>query len=108
MEMFGDRLDLTKYRRGCTLVVIGLAIACRPVSAQPCVADCNADGVVTVDEVIRGVRIGLGDTALDTCPRLDANADGVLMIDDLTAAVKNLLEPWTTTRVDVGGHKLFI
>ena len=45
---------------------------------------------------------------LDTCPRLDANADGVLTVDDLLAAVKNLLEPWTLARVDVGGHNLVI
>jgi pimeloyl-ACP methyl ester carboxylesterase len=76
--------------------------------AQPCVADCNRDGVVSVEEVITGARIALGESTLPDCPEMDVNADGVVAIDDLLAGVRNALEPWTTAKVDIGGFGLKI
>jgi pimeloyl-ACP methyl ester carboxylesterase len=76
--------------------------------AQPCVADCNRDGVVTVEEVITGVRIALDDAVLDDCPEMDTNADGMIAVDDVLAGVRNALESWTTAKVDIGGYGLTI
>ncbi len=35
-----------------------------------CVGDCNADGAVTVDELLLGVNIALGSAAATACAAL--------------------------------------
>ena len=50
--------------------------------------DCNGDGEVTVDELIRAMNIVLGaDGTLDVCPAADSNGDGVVTVDDIIRAV---------------------
>ncbi|HVM96809.1 MAG TPA: trypsin-like serine protease [Candidatus Acidoferrales bacterium] len=56
-----------------------------------CPGDCNGDGTVTVDEVLEGVRILLGDADMSVCPVLDSNGDGVITVDELLASVSSLL-----------------
>jgi K319-like protein/Regulator of Chromosome Condensation (RCC1) repeat protein/regulator of chromosome condensation (RCC1) repeat-containing protein len=55
--------------------------------ADACIGDCNADGRVSVDELIRGVNIALGTLDVDACPSVDRNADGAVSISELIAAV---------------------
>jgi hypothetical protein len=57
----------------------------------PCVGDCSSDGSVTVDELIKGVQIALGEQPLDACPRFDTNADGNVTVDELVLAVGGAL-----------------
>ena len=60
----------------------GIGDACdRPVG------DCEGDGAVTVDELIAGVRIALGEDSADRCPAFDPEGDGVVDISVLVAAV---------------------
>jgi hypothetical protein len=56
-----------------------------PVSS--CAGDCNDDLVVSLDELITGVDIGLGRSPLAVCPAFDSEADGVVRIDELVRAV---------------------
>ncbi|MDX2169953.1 MAG: hypothetical protein SF182_22985 [Deltaproteobacteria bacterium] len=56
-----------------------------------CVGDCNGDGEVTVNEIITGVNIALGNTPVQTCPAFDRNGDGRVDISELIAGVANLL-----------------
>jgi hypothetical protein len=56
-----------------------------PVRA--CAGDCNRDGRVTVNELITGVNIALGNARLDGCPAFDRNGDGTISINELIAAV---------------------
>lgn len=58
---------------------------------DPCVADCNADGVVSVDEVVEGVTIALGATGLVDCLPADRSGDGQVTVDELVEAVSDLL-----------------
>jgi hypothetical protein len=53
--------------------------------------DCNGDGVVTIDELILGVNIALGNLPLTDCPAFDTNRDGMVSIDELIAAVNAAL-----------------
>jgi photosystem II stability/assembly factor-like uncharacterized protein len=53
----------------------------------PCAADCDASGVVEVNEVIAAVGIALGRTDVARCPSADADDDGTITIDDLIRAV---------------------
>jgi hypothetical protein len=56
-----------------------------------CVGDCNGDGSVTVDEIVTGVNIALGNAEVDDCPRFDRNCDGTVTVDEIVTAVSNAL-----------------
>ncbi|GBD25818.1 Virginiamycin B lyase [bacterium HR30] len=54
-----------------------------------CTGDCNADGNVTVDEILRGVNAALelpGGT-LEQCPSFDRNLDGSVTIEEILRSV---------------------
>ena len=59
--------------------------------AEGCPGDCDGSGAVTVDELIRGVDIALGQQAVSTCTPLDTDADAVVSIAELVAAVGRAL-----------------
>jgi len=63
-----------------------------PTLGEVCPGDCDGGGTVTVDELVKGVRIALGEAGLDTCPPFDANDDGTVTIDELVKAVRAALE----------------
>jgi RHS repeat-associated protein len=50
--------------------------------------DCNGDGLVRVDELMRGVGIMLGDLPLASCEAFDLDGDGRVTIDELIQAVR--------------------
>jgi cysteine-rich repeat protein len=56
-------------------------------AAAQCAGDCDADGRVSVAEVVRGVNIGLDLLPLDACPAADANGSGVVTVEEVVAAV---------------------
>ncbi|MFN8642277.1 MAG: hypothetical protein U0802_11700 [Candidatus Binatia bacterium] len=62
-----------------------------PLPVPDCVADCDGDGVVAVNEVIRGVNIALGNQPLSECPEADADGDGQVTISELIAAVNDVI-----------------
>ena len=47
-----------------------LGVAARPALA--CVGDCNGNGSVSVDELVKGVNVALGSLALQACEAIDA------------------------------------
>jgi hypothetical protein len=55
-------------------------------SAQVCSGDCNGDGQLGLAELIAGVAIALGDSAVSGCRAVDANGDGTVRIDEVTRA----------------------
>lgn len=92
---------------------------CQPVGAdgcaancarerRPCDSDCNRDGAVTIDDIIRGVGIAMGTIPEQSCPVADLNEDGRVTIDELLTGVSNALQPWTSAFVDIGGYRLRI
>jgi hypothetical protein len=60
-------------------------------NAMPCAGDCNGDEEVTVDEIIAGVRMGIGELAVSACNAMDHNEDGEITIDELLLAVNAAL-----------------
>lgn len=62
-----------------------------PPQGCACLGDCNGNGVVSVDELIKGVNIALGSAALDTCACFDANGDLAVAINELIGGVNNAL-----------------
>ncbi len=56
-----------------------------------CVGDCDGGGEVTVDEIIKGVNIALGNADLSTCPVFDKDGNGEVDVTELIVAVNNAL-----------------
>lgn len=79
-----------------------LALLAATPALPVCTGDCNADAAVTVNEVVRGVAIVLGQAELGDCPSLDRNASGSVTIDELLQAVNAALSGClaTPTRID--------
>lgn len=67
--------------------LLALGVASYPVAAQDCVGDCNSDGTVTVDEVLTGVSIALGNRTLAECPSFDGNGDQQVTVDEVILAL---------------------
>jgi len=59
--------------------------------APACVGDCNAEGAVTINEIISCVNIALGGADPSACPQCDPSGNGSVEINELIAAVNNAL-----------------
>lgn len=57
-----------------------------------CIGDCDGDDAVTVEELVLGVNVALGNGPLASCPQFDANGDGVVTIEELIQAVNAALD----------------
>lgn len=68
-----------------------------PTATEPprCPGDCDDGGDVTVDELILGVTIALGEADLESCRAFDADGDGIVRVDDLIAAINAALHGCT-------------
>ncbi len=58
-----------------------------PTRAAGCTGDCDGDGMVTISELVTGVRIALQLAEPDDCPSVDANGDGTVTVNELIQAV---------------------
>jgi photosystem II stability/assembly factor-like uncharacterized protein len=56
-----------------------------------CQGDCRRDGTVTVDEVMLGIRIALGEMGIETCVALDFDESGSVEVNELVTALSNVL-----------------
>jgi hypothetical protein len=90
--------------RGCVLAIaLIFEILARPVcsaaqSSSPCIGDCAVDGQVTVDEIVVGVSIALGQLEIDRCSMFDRSRDGDVTVDEILAAVAAALGGCTPNR----------
>jgi parallel beta-helix repeat protein len=56
-----------------------------------CPGDCDEGGEVTIDELMNGVRVALGEASLDACPSFDMSSEGDVTIDELIGSVNAAL-----------------
>jgi hypothetical protein len=56
-----------------------------------CVGDCLGDGTVSVDDLIKGVNIALGNLAISACPAFDPSGDRLVSVNELVQAVGSAL-----------------
>ena len=56
-----------------------------------CHGDCDGDTRITVDELIIGVNVALGNAPIDDCHSLDSNSDRRVTVDELIEAIDLLL-----------------
>ncbi len=59
-----------------------------PTAPPTCVGDCDGNGDVAIDELIRAVNIALGDLVGQNCSAADADSGGAVTIDELVGAVQ--------------------
>jgi hypothetical protein len=72
-------------------VVLWFSTAASSRAQQLCVGDCDADGAVTVNELVLGVTIALGTAALASCSSFDCEGTGSAPIRCLVRGVGRLL-----------------
>src|SRR5262249_9809602 len=58
-----------------------------PSPRMSCVGDCNGDGRVTIDELIRGVNIALNTISLAQCPSFDIDGSLLVTVTELVTGV---------------------
>jgi hypothetical protein len=54
----------------------------------PCFGDCDDDGMLTVDEIVLGIQIGLFLADKDACDAFDIDGDGEVTIDELVKGIR--------------------
>lgn len=69
----------------CAAFVLALLAGASPAIACP--GDCDGDGQVLVDELIRGVNIALGVEDWTSCTALDRDFSSTVTVDEILAAV---------------------
>jgi hypothetical protein len=62
-----------------------------PSPISGCVGDCDENGVVTIDELAKGVDLASSGAAADACPAGDRDGDDRIGIDELIASVNEAL-----------------
>lgn len=73
-------------------VGIALAIAAPAAfAAPPCAGDCSGNGRVSIDELVLGIGMALGEVAADSCTPADLNGNDEVSVDELVVAVNNAL-----------------
>lgn len=63
----------------------------RALGGPVLVGDCNRNGTVAIDELVRGVSILLGETPVSACTPFDRVANGRVTVDELVRGVANAL-----------------
>ena len=74
-----------------SVAVLATIVLLTGSAAGQCVGDCDGDEAVGISELVRCVRIALGDFDTSSCLACDANADGDVRISDLVTAVSHAL-----------------
>jgi len=90
----------------------GVALAFTPLPVIACAGDCNADGAVTVDEVVVAVAIAIGNRLIEFCPAADRDGDQSVTVDEIVATIDAALrgcapafvDATTAAGVDFGGR----
>jgi hypothetical protein len=64
----------------------------RSVGAPVLVGDCDRNGRVVINELVKGVNIALGQAEVSECTPFDRVANGRVTVDELVRGVRNALD----------------
>jgi len=82
----------TKRMRWLRAFCCGVGLAAVASTADGvCIGDCDHNGVVSVDELVRAVNIALNSLPLTDCESLDRDRNHIVSVDELVAAVNAAL-----------------
>ena len=83
---------MTRWTRWVAVAVLGCGLAARGAWATgACDGDCDGNGAISVDELVRGVNIALGALDVSQCENFDGNHDAKVTVDELVTAVNGAL-----------------
>lgn len=83
---------LTLPVRWAFLLGTALATCLAAPAVAVCAGDCDGNGTVAINELVRGVNIALGQAAIEMCPAIDTDGLGDVSINELVAAVRAVLD----------------
>lgn len=63
-----------------------------PLRLAACIGDCNVDRDVTIDELMVGVNISLGESGVDSCVAFDADVSESVTVDEVITGMTMGLE----------------
>ncbi len=69
------------------LWLLNLLFLAAQAAAQNCTADCDHNGMVTVDEIVTALNIGLGTRPVADCMAGDSTNDGAITVDEIVAGL---------------------
>src|SRR5215475_9880603 len=73
------------------VVLVGAVLVAMPAWGL-CAGDCNGNGRVEINELVRAVNVALGSNDIRICRPADRNNSDTLEIDELLAAVGTSLD----------------
>lgn len=76
----------------CFLALICLLAGPTAASASFCSGDCDGNGEVTIDEVLRAMRVALGAEDLASCRPVERNDDGEVSVEEVIFALQMALQ----------------
>jgi len=76
-----------------------------PPTPGPCVGDCDANGRISIEELVRGVRIALGQPVPSACPSFDEDNNQKVTIDELVKAVNGALYGCVASYSDIAAGR---
>lgn len=84
------------------LVVLAVSwlVVAPEVAKGVCAGDCDGDGRITVDELMTGISISLGETPAADCAAIDVDRDDQVGVNELVGAVAWALEGCNTEVTD--------
>ena len=92
VDLNGDRLpDLVTANLDSSPPTVSVLKNTGAPPRPACVGDCSNDGTVSIDELVTGVNIALGNAPVASCPAFDGQGDDTVTITDLVTAVNNAL-----------------
>src|SRR5262245_50042513 len=74
------------------VLVAGTSHAQRLCLPPRCVGDCDGNGSITVEELVRGVGMVLDRVPVSECPSFDDDMDGTVSVAELVRSVSRLIE----------------
>lgn len=74
----------------------------RPLPRSGCRGDCNRDGAVAIDELLRGVSIALEAGTVAACAAADRDGDRQVTVDELLAGISGALDGCQTDPTEPG------
>lgn len=82
--------DIGAYEFGASAPATPTPTATPMLTPEPCVGDCAGTGMVTINDLVLGVNIVLGDQPATACPAFE-DPEGKVEIAQLVKGVRNAL-----------------
>src|SRR5262245_48299936 len=75
---------------GWIIATVAIGLFTLPPSAfGMCAGDCNEDGAVSIDDLVKTVNVALSAMPMSACMSADPDSDSKVQIDEVVHAVQN-------------------